>query len=291
MAEKTPSKQQIFKQVKQLCLQRNFKASRYLICKASGLEIKDPMQISRNQIRQMTQDKLIHQMLDIEDACVSVYHTFRQENPNEHLARQTAQKLKKAIPLLSRNEKLTAFYWLNNCYSYIPEASDEERLDAIQNIIALAPEKAHDNLLFSCANQIIDLDITAQDKYRTIKQAYKKTDKKSHTIPHLKDLLSKSGQKYLFVLQNRLNNPQIDYNERQNAGYEAIQVSNDVKASVSKKCYWKLDILKQLYNLQCQHQDKDGMKKSGILLCKYAQQLENIKSLMGTNRAQKDWYR
>ena len=81
MANKSPSKQQIFSQVKQLCLKGKFKNSRYLICQASGLGIKEPMQISRDTLRKMTKDKIIHQMLDVEQAFVAVAKTFNQETP------------------------------------------------------------------------------------------------------------------------------------------------------------------------------------------------------------------
>ena len=291
MANKSPSKQQIFSQVKQLCLKGKFRESRYLICQASGLEIKEPMQVSRDTLRQKTKDKLIHQMLDVEQAFVALAKTFSQETPDEQRANITAQELKKILPTLSRSEKLTTFYWINNCYSYIPEISPEERLTALQNIIALTPEKTQNDLIYSCANQVIDLDISSSDKYHTIKKAYQKTDKKSHTIPHLKDMLGKSAQKYFKTLQKRLDNPQLDYEQRQQAALEAVHVANDLKTSVSHKCHLKINTLKQLHHLQILHQDKEGIRHTTTLLCKYSQQLENIKNLMGTNQAQKDWYR
>ena len=291
MANKSPSKQQIFSQVKQLCLKGKFRDSRYLICQTSGLEIKEPMQISRDSLRKMTKDKIIHQMLDVEQAFVAVAKTFNQETPEEHRAAVTAQELKKILPLLTRTEKLTAFYWINNCHSYMSDVAPQERLETLQNIISLAPDKTQDDLIYSCANQVIDLDVPSSDKYHTIKKAYQKTDKKSHTIPHLKEMLGKSAKKYFQTLQKRLDNPQLDYEQRQQAALEAVHVANDFKTSVSRKCYLKIDTLKKLHHLQIQHQDKAGIHHTTTLLCKYSQQIENIKNLMGTNQAQKDWYR
>ena len=291
MANQRSSKHQIFSKVKQLCLQGNFRESRYLICQASGLNIAEPMKIARSQIRQMTKDQTIHQMLDVEQAFVAVAKTFKQDTPEKHHATVTAQELKKVLPLLTRPEKRTAYYWLNNCYSYMSDVAPEERLEALQNIIALSPDKTQDDLIYSCANQLMDLDITAADKYHTLKKAYQKTDKKSHTLPHLKDMLNKSAQTYYQILQNHLDNPNLDYEQRQQAALEAVHVANDFKASVSRKCYLKIDTLKKLHNLQIQHHDKAGIHHTTTLLCKYSQQIENIKSLLGTNQAQKDWYR
>ena len=291
MAEKKPSKQQLFSQVKQLCLKGKFKDSRYLICQASGLEIKEPMQISRNTLRQMTKDKIIHQMLDVEQAFVAVAKTFNQETPEEHHAEITSKELKNILPLLSRSEKLTAYYWINNCYSYITNISAKERLYILQNIISLIPQKKHHNLIYGCANQIINLAIPAQEKYQTIKKAYQKADKKSFIIPHMKDFLNKTGHIYFQELYKQLNNSQLDYTTRHQAAYKAIQVCNDLKTSISKKCNLKIKILQNLYKIQIKQQNKTDTSQTIALLCKYAQQLENIKSLMGINERERELYR
>ncbi len=291
MAEKKPSKQQIFSQVKQLCFQGNFRSAHALICQTAEISAPDILKISGDYIKKRTPDKIIHQMLDVEQAFVAVAKTFNQETPEEHRAAITSKLLKNILPLLSRSEKLTAYYWINNCYAYMENVSPQERTEALNNIISLSPEKTQNTLLYSCANQVIDLDIPSKEKYNLIKQAYKKTDKKSPTIPHLKDLLNKTGRPYFDSLRKQLRDTRLDYNTRQQAAYTAVKVCNDFNTSVSKKCHLKIEVLQELHKLQIQQQDKAGIKTTTTMLCKYATQLENIKNIMGSNRTERDWYR
>lgn len=78
--EKSLSKEQIFRQVKQLCMKADFAPSRRLICQAAGLTPPDPMKISRAFILSQTQNKIVHQMLDIEQAFARLRKTFPVTN-------------------------------------------------------------------------------------------------------------------------------------------------------------------------------------------------------------------
>ena len=82
--EKSLSKEQIFRQVKQLCMKADFAPSRRLICQAAGLTPPDPMKISRAFIRGQTQNKIVHQMLDIEQAFARLRKTFSGDEGSAH---------------------------------------------------------------------------------------------------------------------------------------------------------------------------------------------------------------
>ena len=64
-------------QVKQLCMQTKFTASRHLICRqAAGVNTPDPMKVSRDELAAKQTTLLIRGMLNIEDAFVSLQQAF-----------------------------------------------------------------------------------------------------------------------------------------------------------------------------------------------------------------------
>lgn len=292
MAEpsKSLSKEQIFKQVKQLCMRAEFVPSRHLICQAAGLNLSDPMKISRAEIRSQTSNPVIHKMLDIEQAFSTLKKTFQEPEPSPGQAEIAAESLSQILPLLSNKEQLFTRYWINNCQAYIPDIAPEKRLTTIQEIIRLTPKGENDSLLFNCSSILSDLDIGSRERYHTLKKAYQKTNKTGNYAPHYKDLLSKSGYRYYRELTNQARQESIPYEQRCAAVYEAVNVINDLDYSVSRKCNFKIELLSNLEKIQRQSNDTAGLKKTSELKHKYTNQAFNISRIF-TNPQYAERYR
>uniref|UniRef100_UPI004024E691 hypothetical protein n=1 Tax=Candidatus Scatocola faecipullorum TaxID=2840917 RepID=UPI004024E691 len=289
--EKSLSKEQIFRQVKQLCMKADFAPSRQLICQAAGLTPPDPMKISRAFIRSQTQNKIVHQMLDIEQAFARLRKTFSGDEPDENEAQLTAQNLENILPLMSNNqERLFVRYWIDNCYGYLTDITPEKRLENINEIINLIPKGKNDSLLYSYSLLVKDLNISAADKYHTVKKAYQKTNKQEHLSRHYKELLNKTGKNYYYVLCNTASDANTPYNQRCSAVYDAVDVLKDIKYSMSYKCRARIELLNALEKLQQRQNDAKGMQKTFLLRRKYINHLNNINRLF-PNPADEYYYR
>lgn len=292
MAEpgKSLSKEQAFKQVKQLCMRAEFVPSRHLICQAAGLNISDPMKISRAEIRSQTSNPVIQNMLDIEQAFVSLKKTFLEPEPSDGQAETAVEDLTHILPLLNNKEKLFTHYWINNCQAYIPDIKPEERLTTIQEIIRLTPKGENDSLLFNCSCILSDLDIGSGERYHTLKKAYKKTNKTGNYALHYKNLLNKSGQRYYQELTSKVWRDSVPYDQRCAAAYEAVNVINDLDYNVSRKCHLRIELLANLEKIQRRSNDVEGLQKTTDLKQKYTNQAFNISRLF-TNPLYADRFR
>lgn len=289
--QKPMSKKQIFQQVKQLCMQGNFTPSRHLICQAAGLDISDPMKISRNDIRAQTNNPLVRGMLNIEEAFVSLRHAFSAEEPNEYDVGAAAYHLENILPLMTNNqEKLYVRYWIGNCHSYMPDVLPEQRLENIKEIVNLAPKGKNDSLLYSYSLLVCDLNVPAADKYYTIKKAYQKTNKSGYLPQNYKEMLGKVGFNYYQVLYNTAANKNASYEQRCDAVYEAVEVIKDLNYSMSHKCRARIELLDKLERLQQGEHDFKGIGKTARLRQKYVNHLNNIGRLF-PNRKDEHLYR
>lgn len=270
------TKEQIFKQVKQLCMKADFVPSRHLICQAAGLNIADPMAISRASIRHNTANPVVHNMLDIEQAFVSLKKTFSETEPAPFMAETAVSELTGILPLLNNKEKLFTRYWINNCQAYIPDLDPQERLNNIQEMIRLTPKGENDSLLFNCSNIIMDLEIDSGDRYRTIKKAYQKINKTGSYVANFKNLLNKSSDRYFQYLMSQTHHTAVPYDQRCAAIYEAVEVANDLDCSVSRKCHLRISILSNLERVQRQSNDQIGLDKTTALKQKYTNQAFQI---------------
>jgi len=285
------SKEQIFRQVKQLCMQRKFIPSRHLICQAAGIDVPNPMKISRNDIRRQTANPITLKMLDIEQACVGIQQTFSKDEPSVHEAEATAQNLNNILPFMTNNnEKFFVRYWLDNCYSYMPDISQEQRADNIKELINLIPKGKNDSALYNYSLILQDLNIPVSDKYLAIKKAYRKTNKDTHFAPRYKELLNKTARRYYQVLYNTATQADTPYHERCHAVYEAVEVLKDVDYSMSHKCRARIELLDKLEWQQQQHNDRAGLQKTFLLRNKYVNHLNNIGRLF-PNRSDEYLYR
>lgn len=284
------TKEQIFKQVKQLCMKADFVPSRHLICQAAGMNIADPMAISRSFIRHNTTNPVVHNMLDIEQAFVSLKKTFSETEPAPFMAETAVRELTGILPLLNNKEKLFTRYWINNCQAYIPDLNPQERLNNIQEMIRLTPKGENDSLLFNCSNIIMDLEIDSGDRYRTIKKAYQKINKTGSYAANYKSLLNKSGYRYYQYLISQANHTAVPYDKRCAATYEAVDVINDLDYSVSRKCNLRIGLLGNLEKVQRQENDQAGLEKTTALKQKYANHAFNISRIF-TNPQYADRFR
>ncbi len=289
--QKPMSKKQIFQQVKQLCMQQKFTASRHLICQAAGVNTPDPMKVSRDELRRKTDHPLIRGMLNIEEAFVSLHQAFLKDEPEELEAETAAQKLEGILPLMSNNpDKLHVRYWISSCHSYMPDITPETRLENIKEIINLNPKGKNDSLLYSYSLLTYELNAPAADKYHIIKSAYQKTNKNGHLTQNYKEMLSKTGFSYYQVLYNTAADRNTPYTQRCDAVYEAVDVIKDLDYSMSQKCRARISLLTSLEKLQHQQNDFKGVQKTFQLRQKYANHLDNIIRLF-PNRKDEQLYR
>lgn len=179
----------------------------------------------------------------------------------------------------NNQERLFVRYWIDNCYGYLTDITPEKRLENINEIINLIPKGKNDSLLYSYSLLVKDLNISAADKYHTVKKAYQKTNKQEHLSRHYKELLNKTGKNYYYVLCNTASDANTPYKQRCSAVYDAVDVLKDIKYSMSYKCRARIELLNALEKLQQRQNDAKGMQKTFLLRRKYINHLNNINRL------------
>ena len=163
-------------------------------------------------------------------------------------------------------------------------------MENINEIINLIPKGKNDSLLYSYSLLVKDLNISAADKYHTVKKAYQKTNKQEHLSRHYKELLNKTGKNYYYVLCNTASDANTPYKQRCSAVYDAVDVLKDIKYSMSYKCRARIELLNALEKLQQRQNDAKGMQKTFLLRRKYINHLNNINRLF-PNPADEYYYR
>ena len=253
-----PTKKQVFNMVKSLCLKSKLKEARMLILQAAGIPDEKKEKMSQDKlpayIRTDKQHPLVTDMLRIEEAFSDLNDTFSDETKNEN-AFETAQKLEGILPLLNNEEQAYTHYWISNCIeAYNPE-DHALRAEHLQKIIELTPRRKNDPLLYGAALNLQHLRIPAGTRYEAINDAFLKTSKDSVYDQTYLSMLHGLGDKYYWEIAEKLQSPQVSYENKNKYGNRAFELINDFKISELQKCSYKIKLLDIMEKIQLKERD------------------------------------
>lgn len=256
--QRKPTPKQVFNLVKSLCLKSKLPEARKLILQAAGITGETQETLSQQKlpdyIRTDKQHPLVSDMLCIEDAFSDLNDTFSEETKQEN-AYETSQKLKQVLPLFNNEEQALTHYWIKNCIeAYNPE-NHALQAEHLKKIIELIPRRKNDALLYSAALNLQHLRVPAETRYEAIDLAYRKTSKDSVYDKTYHSMLNGLGDKYYWEIAEKLQSPQVNYEEKNQYGNRAFELINDFKISELQKCSYKIKLLDTMEKIQLKERD------------------------------------
>lgn len=279
-AEKKNS--EILKEVCELSRQGKFIEAREAIIQASGVDRNELAQIAPGgrgaYIISKSKSSSVERMIAVERAFYSLAVLFnnQEDGPSAFEAQRCIDGLEDVLPVLNKEQRTYARFWMSNCYAYAEPDNDNIRYELLTEVIKSTPKgkPGSDSLYASCAFKFSEMDIPAAQRYEGVKLAKDKTDVNHPLIKSYDRILPKLAKEYYEELVARASDREAEYSVR-NGSYEtALAVVNDFNISKMHKNAYKLHLLERQTLLQREYRDhehyQDSMRRKYNLIYQQA---------------------